>query len=307
MIYTCTLNPSVDYVIQLENMSLGELNRAKNEEYFPGGKGINVSIVLNNLNIKSNLLGFIGGFTGYYIKEELKRFKNIHSKFTEIKNNTRINIKIKGIEETEINTSGPNIIKGELKDLMNNIKKIKKDDVLILSGSIPPSIEEDIYHDIAEIINKNEALLVVDSTKEKLLTTLEFKPFLIKPNKYELEELFDVKISNESEIIKYAKILHTKGAQNVLISLGGDGAILITDKEVYRARIPNGNVINTVGSGDSMVAGFVSEYFKTKSSELALKVATACGTATAYSVGLANIEDINSLIEHIKIEIVKGE
>ncbi|ERJ13846.1 1-phosphofructokinase [Haloplasma contractile] len=305
MIYTCTLNPSVDYKLKLDDLVPGTLNRVKNEEYSPGGKGINVSIVLNNLGIKSTLFGYVAGFTGSYIKEQLNIYKYLKPDFVEVSGQTRINVKLKGQTETEINASGPHINEDNYLALLKKIKKLKSRDILVIAGSVPSSIKHNVYNEIARIVDEKGAFLVVDATKQLLRSTLEFKPFLIKPNKVELEELFDVKLETDNEVIKYAKKLQNLGAKNVLISLGGDGAVLITQDFVYRSNTIQSEVIHTVGAGDSMVAGFLADYIKNHSFESALRFATACGSATAFSKGLATKDEVEKLISQIKINIVK--
>jgi 1-phosphofructokinase len=306
MIYTCTLNPSIDYIVRLEDkLAFGELNRSQSESFHPGGKGINVSIVLNNLGVKSDLLGFLGGFTGQYIENELRQMKHMKMKFTPVLENTRINIKLKGQSETEINANGPMITEQDYENLLNKVSKISKNDLFILSGSIPSSINHDVYSDIAEIVHKKKAILIVDSRKDNVLTTLKYHPFLIKPNQVELNEIFSVEVKSDSEIIYYAKELQKRGAQNVLISLGAEGAILVTKDGIHRANVPPGKLINSVGSGDSMIAGFVYEYYRTKDYVEALKTASACGSATAYSEGLATRELIERLRQSIEITTIE--
>ncbi len=307
MIYTCTLNPSIDYEMHIEKINIGKLNRSVHENYVPGGKGINVSILLNNINVENHLLGFIGGYTGSVIINKLCQYQNLKLDFVNIVNSTRINVKIKSDVETEINADGPQISSEEYKLLLEKITKINSTDVFVLSGSIPSSIPNDIYKEIAHIVSDKQALLVVDATKESLFSTLEFNPFLIKPNKAELEELFNVKITTFTEIIKYAKTLQNKGAINVLVSLGKDGAILVTKQNAYYAKAPIGIVKNTVGAGDSMVAGFMAEYLKSKSFEKALKHATACGSATAFSSVIGTQDEINDLIKEIEIHVLTEE
>jgi 1-phosphofructokinase len=306
MIYTCTLNPSIDYVVKLDsNLELGETNRAHRESFHPGGKGINVSIVLNNLGVKSDLLGFLGGFTGQYIENELKHMKYMKLHFTPVVGNTRINIKLKGASETEINANGPIITDQNYEQLLEKIGKISKNDLFILSGSIPSTIKHHVYEDIAEQVHKKKAILIVDSRKDNILETLKYKPFLIKPNKAELNEIFSVQVQSDSEVIHFAKRLQEMGAQNVLVSLGADGAILVTEKTVLKANVPPGQLVNSVGSGDSMIAGFVYEYHKTKDYDEALKTASACGSATAYSEGLATREKIEQLRPIIQIRRIE--
>ena len=306
MVYTVTFNPALDYIIKIENFEIGKINRSNQEIILPGGKGINVSIVLNSLGIETTTLGFIAGFTGNKIKEEIEKY-NIKTDFVKLKNsNSRINVKIaknSNTEETAINCTGPIIDKDNVEILFQKLEKIKNGDIIVLSGSVSKGIENNIYEEICEKLKEKEIKIIVDTTKDLLLNTLKYKPFLIKPNKEELEETFNTKIETKEEIIIYAKKLQEKGAQNVLISLGGDGAILLTEKnEVYYSNTPKGQVINTVGAGDSMVAGFVAGYLKKKDYKEALKLGIASGSATAFSAGLAMNEEINGLLKQITIE-----
>jgi 1-phosphofructokinase len=304
MIYTCTLNPSIDYEMYLDDFNIGKLNRAVHESYSPGGKGINVSLLLNNIDIKSNLLGFVGGNTGMFLTEQLNQHENLQLNFVEIANSTRINVKLKCKEETEVNAGGPVISEEEYLALLEKIRNLKSDDIFVLSGSVPSSISRNIYKEIAQIISKKQAMLVVDATKDHLMSTLEYHPVLIKPNKAELEELFDTKLKTFAEIVHYAKILQNKGARNVLVSLGKDGAILVTKNKSYYAKAPKGNAKNTVGAGDSMVAGFVAKYIKNESLETALRYATACGSATAFSNNIGEKQLIDSLYEQLTIHVL---
>lgn len=302
MIYTCTLNPSIDYVVNLEEFNESKLNRADKYDLVPGGKGINVSLVLNNLGVKSKLLGFLGGFTGNYLYNELLKKDNLLIDFTHIEGTTRINIKLKSGNETEVNMSGPVILKEECDDLLSKVSEVTKNDVFILSGSVPSSIKGNIYVEIAKIVKEKNAKLIVDSTKRNLMDTLEYKPFLIKPNKEEFEEIFDVKINKIEDIVYYSKKLQKLGAENVLVSLGGEGSVLVTKDKTYKVSPIIGNVINTVGAGDSMVSGFIHEYLLSKCFKSALKFGSACGSATAFSEGLATKEKIEEIIKNIEIK-----
>jgi 1-phosphofructokinase len=305
LIYTCTLNPSVDYILKVPHLEVGKLNRVSGETYSPGGKGIVVSMVLNNMGERSQLLGFIGGFTGEYLMTELKHYPYLALSFDHVPGNTRINVKLKGNKETEINASGPLISEVDYESLLEKIRLIKKEDWFILSGSVPPSIDKPVYHEIAKLSHEQGATLVVDSNKDHLMSTLEFKPFLIKPNKHELEEIFETSINTDLEIEKYARVLMSKGAQNVLVSLGKEGSMLITEAGTYRVEPLEGKLVDSVGAGDSMVAGYVYEYIKSKDHLEALKTATACGSATAFSSGYAKKEDVNRLRKQVNIKIVK--
>lgn len=303
MIYTVTLNPSIDYVINLEHLNIGHINRINSEHVYPGGKGINVSRILKTLGHDNIATGFVSDFTGDFIIKSLADF-DVKSDFIKLDNGfTRINIKIKSDEETEINGSGPNISEEKLDELFNKLSKLKENDILVLAGSIPKTLKEDLYEKIMEHVKNSNVKVVVDATKNLLLNVLKYSPFLIKPNNHELEEMFDVKLENVEDIITYGKKLQEMGARNVLVSRGKDGALLITEnEEVFISNVPKGEVINSVGAGDSMVAGFISAYIDNNSYEEALKLGAASGSATAFSSDLANKEFIDKLIKEIKIE-----
>ena len=301
MIYTLTLNPALDYTIKLENLYLGKINITKETEILPGGKGINVSTVLKNLEIESIAIGFISGFTGKEIERKLNE-NNIKTEFIGLENqNSRINIKIiEKTKETAINTKGPNILKEDIEKLYKKIEKIEDGDFLVLSGSIPNGIDQDIYEKICEKLKNKNIKIIVDSTNDLLLKTLKYKPFLIKPNKEELEETFKEKIETNEDIVRRAEKLQEMGARNVLISLGGDGAILITDtKEVYYSKAPKGKVLNTVGAGDSMVAGFIAGYQKNRDYKDAFKMGIATGSASSFSMNLATADEVANLLKEI--------
>lgn len=297
MIYTITFNPALDYISQVENFEVGKINRTKTEKILPGGKGLNVSIVLKNLEYNSTALGFIAGFTGEELKKQLEDYK-INTDFIKVKKGiTRINVKISSKEETALNGNGPEITKEDIQNLLDKIDKIKKDDIVILAGNVPKGINNNIYEIICVKLEKNGVTYIVDATKELLINVLKYKPFLIKPNKEELEETFKVKIKTKEDIVLYAKKLQLMGAKNVLVSLGGDGAILVTAEEnVYFCEAPKGKVLNTVGAGDSMVAGFLAGYLKTQDYEYALKMGIATGSASAFSMNLATIKDVETLL-----------
>lgn len=297
MIYTITFNPALDYISQVENFEVGKINRTKTEKILPGGKGLNVSIVLKNLEYNSTALGFIAGFTGEELKKQLEDYK-INTDFIKVKKGiTRINVKISSKEETALNGNGPEITKEDIQNLLDKIDKIKKDDIVILAGNVPKGINNNIYEIICVKLEKNGVTYIVDATKELLINVLKYKPFLIKPNKEELEETFKVKIKTKEDIVLYAKKLQLMGAKNVLVSLGGDGAILVTVEEnVYFCEAPKGKVLNTVGAGDSMVAGFLAGYLKTQDYEYALKMGIATGSASAFSMNLATIKDVETLL-----------
>lgn len=303
MIYTVTLNPSIDYVIKLDHLKTGQINRVNSENVYPGGKGINVSRILKTLGDDNIATGFVSNFTGDFIKNSLSEM-SIKSDFIQLDNGfTRINVKIKSDEETEINGGGPDISDEKLGELFDKLSFLKEDDILVLAGSIPSTLKEDLYEKIMNHVKEHNVKVVVDATKNLLLNVLKYNPFLIKPNNHELEEMFNVKLKDESDIITYAKKLQDMGARNVLISRGKDGALLITeDEEVYVSNTPKGDVINSVGAGDSMVAGFISGYLKHNSYKEALKLGAASGSATAFSSDLATNEFINKLIKEISVE-----
>ncbi|MEE3333325.1 MAG: 1-phosphofructokinase [Ruminococcus sp.] len=298
MIYTITLNPSIDYIVHLDNLIDGITNRTTTEEYYFGGKGINVSFVLAELDLDSTALGFTAGFTGEAIENGVKE-KGIKSDFIKLRDGiSRINIKIKAGEETEINAQGPNIAPDELESLMSKLDCIQDGDTLILAGSIPNTLPDDTYENMLERLKDKNIRIVVDATKKLLVNSLKYNPFLIKPNRQELSEIFDVEVKSEEDTIKYAKELQKLGAKNVLISLGGEGAMLVDENgDVHKAGVLKEKVINTVGSGDSMVAGFVAGYEKEKSYPYALKLGSVCGNATAFLPGLATKEKINELLK----------
>ncbi len=305
MIYTITFNPALDYITQVENFKIGEINRTKTETILPGGKGLNVSIVLKNLEIENTALGFVAGFTGEELIRKMES-QGVKTDFVKVeKGITRINIKISSmsenkVEETALNGMGPQITKNDIEVLFEKIEKMSTKDMVILSGSIPKNMNNDIYEKICKKLNKKGITFIVDSTQELLMNVLKYNPFLIKPNKEELEETLNCKISTKEDIIDAAKKLKDMGAQNVLVSLGDDGALLLTkEDETYYSKVPKGQLVNTVGSGDSMVAGFLAGYYQTQDYEYALKVGVAAGSATAFSIRLATKEDVDLLLKQL--------
>ena len=297
MIYTVTFNPALDYVVKVDNFQTGIVNRVYQESIFFGGKGINVSVVLKELGYDSVALGFTAGFIGEAIEKGVEA-QGISSDFIHLKEGmSRINVKMKSQNETEINGQGPNITKEAIDALFAKLDSLKEEDVLILAGSIPSTLPEDIYEQIMARLCDKGIRIVVDATKDLLLNVLKYHPFLIKPNNHELGEMFGVTLKSEEEIVFYAKELQKKGARNVLISMAGDGAILVTEEgSVHQMGVPKGSVINSVGAGDSMVAGFMAGYLNTKDYEQALKLGTASGSATAFSEGLAVRSEIEKLL-----------
>ena len=300
MIYTVTLNPSIDYVVRLETLTTGITNRTISEEYYFGGKGINVSCILAQLDVKSTALGFVAGFTGEAIEKGIQNDK-ITTDFINLENGiSRINIKIKTDDETEINGQGPHISENELEMLCEKIDRITDGDTLVIAGSVPSTMPDDVYERILKRVSGKSVKIVVDATKKLLLNSLKFKPFLIKPNLQELCEIFSTEIDSDDKIKNYAQLLQEMGAQNVLVSLGKDGAILLDEfKNIHKTGVIEGKPVNTVGSGDSMVAGFLAGYEKEKSYAYALKLGTACGNATAFSSGLADKVKINEIMNKI--------
>lgn len=301
MIYTLTLNPAIDYLVFVDDFESGRLNRSKKEYKFAGGKGINVSRVLKNIGLKSKAFGFIGGFSGDYLESLLKK-EDIESDFVRVNGDTRINIKLKSNKETEINANAPEIKENDIDLLLQKIDGLKEDDILILAGNIPSTMPKNIYEIILKKLDKKGIKAVVDTTKESLLCTLKYKPFLIKPNIVELEELFDVKIKTKEEIIKYSKELLKKGAKNIIVSMGKDGALFVNENNIYKADAPKGKLINSVGAGDSMVAGFIYKYIETKDLLESFKYSVASGSATAFSKDLANKKDINDLFKDMIVK-----
>ena len=300
MIYTVTLNPSLDYIMHLDNLEISSVNRSRKEEVYPGGKGINVSIVLNNLRIPNKALGFIAGFTGNEIDRIMKQLGTSTDFIMLDQGISRVNVKLEAEKETEINGIGPRITPADLRELYTKLDEIQDGDFLVLAGSIPNSVPDSIYQDIMKELSHKNINIVVDATKDLLLNVLKYKPFLIKPNHIELAEMFNITIHSDEEIVTYARKLQQMGAQNVLISMGGDGSILITSNgEVVKFTAPKGTVVNTVGSGDSMVAGFIAGYLKSKDLKEALKLATATGSATAFSTWLATKDKIDDLLSQL--------
>lgn len=300
MIYTLTLNPAIDHVVRIENLEFGETNRMEEESISAGGKGINVSKILKNLNEDSVALGFIAGFTGKEIERLLKE-EGLSTDFICIKNGfTRINTKIKSHKETEINGPGLIIQKEDIKDLLNKIDEIKDGDYLFLSGSIPSSMDNEFYAEIMRQLSSKNVTIAVDTTGEALKKTLEYSPKLIKPNLRELEEFFDIEIYENKEIEKYTKKLQEMGAKNIIISMGGDGAYFLSEQgDSLFLKAPKGKVIDTVGSGDSMVAGFIYAIKHGYSYIEAFKFSVSCGSATAFSENLATKEEVLNIYKNL--------
>ena len=293
MIYTLTMNPSIDYVVHLDSFISGITNRTTGEEYYVGGKGINVSCILTELGIPNTALGFIAGFTGDEIDKGLSQ-SGTRSDFIRLRDGiSRINIKIKAERESEINCQGPHISDDEFDILLSKTDAIKDGDTIVLAGSIPKTVSQDAYERILKRLQGENVRIVVDAAGKLLLDCLKYRPFLIKPNRQELCEIFDRDISSDAEIEKCAEELLKLGARNVIVSLGGDGAILFAENgKSYKTGVLREKVLNTVGSGDSMVAGFIAGYEQKGDYGYALRLGTACGNATAFSRGLATKEKI---------------
>ncbi|HIY93663.1 1-phosphofructokinase [Companilactobacillus sp. HBUAS56275] len=303
MIYTITVNPSIDYVLQLKNLNTGEVNRTQSDVKLPGGKGINVSRIMKELNIDSTALGFVGGATGSMFEELLSQH-NLKTSFTKVKEDTRINVKINATEqneETEINGAGPSISDAEQTTFMNNLSEIGKGDIVVMAGSLSKNLNTNFYLDIAEKIQKQGAEFIIDTTGQALLDTLPLHPLVVKPNHHELADLFNVTFKDEQEIISYARKLLDKGAKHVLVSMAGDGALLVTKDKAYKANAPKGTVINSVGAGDSMIAGFAGTFMETNDPIESFHMGAACGSATAFSQDIAIKDKIDEVYKEISI------
>ena len=300
MIYTVTLNPSLDNIVAVENFRLGHTNRTSSELMLPGGKGINMSIVLKNLGIDSTAFGFVAGFTGEEIESRLKD-SGVRTDFIHLdKGNSRINLKLKSVEGTEINGQGPEITPAAIEALMAQLAQLRKGDSLFLAGSIPVTMPDDIYGRIMEKLCEKGLNLVVDAAGKLLLNVLQYHPFLIKPNLDELGELFGVELHAGDEVIPYAKKLQELGARNVLVSMAGDGAVLLDETgKIYRAEAPDGELKNGVGAGDSMAAGFMAGWMERGEYGHAFRMGVAAGSASAFSDYLATGEEIRQLYERV--------
>lgn len=297
MIYTVTFNPSLDYIVTVDNLQLGAVNRTNREIINPGGKGINVSIVLHNLGYKSTALGFRAGFTGREIARLMEE-REIQSEFIEVDaGRSRINVKVRSEEESEINGMGPDIGEADIQKLYEQLEKLVDGDILVLAGSIPATMPETMYRDIMEHLSGRKLQIVVDATKDLLMNVLKYHPFMIKPNNYELGEIYGVKLNTREAVIPYACKLQEEGARNVLVSMAGEGAVLLTeDGEVYQSEAPKGKLKNSVGAGDSMVAGFVAGYMASHDYEQAFYMGVCTGSASVFSDGMATKEAVHELL-----------
>ena len=301
MIYTVTFNPAIDYVVRLDApLEVGEVNRAGGEDCVLGGKGINVSGVLAQLDCPSVALGFVAGETGAWLERGLA-VQGLHTDFVHLEQGmTRINVKIKAGQETELNGAGPDIPESAVRQLEEQLDALNENDILILAGSIPRSLPQDTYERLLARLQGKGVRAVVDATRDLLVNVLQYRPFLIKPNDHELGEIVGRELKTDEEIIAAARTLQEKGARNVLVSMAGDGALLVDENgKVHRIGCPKGKVVNSVGAGDSMVAGFVAGWMQTGSYDMALRLGTACGSATAFSLGLATREKIEELLKQI--------
>ncbi|MFV8043973.1 1-phosphofructokinase [Streptococcus pluranimalium] len=301
MIYTVTLNPSIDYIVRLETVSVGHVNRMASDDKYAGGKGINVSRVLKRLAIDNTATGFIGGFTGHFITDQLEH-EDITTAFVPVSQDTRINVKIKADQETEINGQGPVISAQELANLKDQLAHLTADDVVVFAGSAPSNLGNQVYKELLPIAKEAGAAIVCDFEGQTLLDSLAYKPLLVKPNNHELEAIFEVTLTSLDDIETYARKILEMGAQNVLISMAGDGALLVTQEAAYFAKPIKGQVKNSVGAGDSMVAGFTGELVKSGDPLEALKWGVACGTATTFSDDLASIDFIKETYQKVEVE-----
>lgn len=302
MIYTVTLNPSIDFIVRLDSLALGSVNRMISDDKFAGGKGINVSRILKRLDIENTATGFIGGFTGRFVKDCLVDEEGIATKFVEVSEDTRINVKIKAGEETEINGAGPHISTEKLEELEAILAGLSSEDTVVFAGSAPSSLGNQVYNTLIPIAKKAGAEVICDFEGQTLLDALNYQPLLVKPNNHELADIFGVELNGLADIEKYAREILTKGAKNVIISMAGDGALLVTPEAAYFAKPIKGTVKNSVGAGDSMVAGFTGEYVKSGDPIEALKWGVACGTATTFSDDLATAEFIKETYQKVEVE-----
>lgn len=308
MVYTVTFNPSLDYIVNVSDFKLGQVNRTEKEVMFPGGKGINVSIVLKNLGMESTILGFTAGFTGEEIQRRVKEMECVEKLIPIANGYSRINLKLRSNEESEINGMGPVIGKEDIDKLYQMLDTLKAGDVLVLAGSIPASMPPTMYSDIMGYLQNKEVMIAVDATKDLLVNVLPFHPFVIKPNNYELGEIFNVTLKDKKDVVVYAKKLQEQGARNVLVSMAGDGAVLVAeDGSVYESEAPKGKVVNSVGAGDSMVAGFLYGYLTTGNYEIAFKNGVATGSASAFSENLATKEEVEAILLGILKKPVENE
>lgn len=301
MIYTVTLNPSIDFIVRLDHLELGSVNRMTSDDKFAGGKGINVSRILQRLDVDNTATGFIGGFTGRFVENGLIA-EGIKTNFVQVSEDTRINVKIKAGEETEINGAGPKISDEKFEELKAILAGLSSEDTVVFAGSAPSSLGNQVYNTLIPIAKKAGAEVVCDFEGQTLLDSLNYQPLLVKPNNHELADIFGVELNGLEDIEKYAREILAKGAKNVIISMAGDGALLVTPEAAYFAKPIKGTVKNSVGAGDSMVAGFTGEYVKSGDPIEALKWGVACGTATTFSNDLATAEFIKETYQEVEVE-----
>ena len=302
MIYTVTFNPSIDYIVTVDDLQLGLVNRTSEELMFPGGKGINVSMVLSNLGFENTALGFLAGFTGDSVQKMLEE-NGVNADFIKVKEGiTRINVKIRAQQESEINGMGPAIKKEDIDALYKKLDTLKNGDILVLAGSIPSVMPETMYSDIMAHLQDKDIKIVVDATKDLLLNVLKYKPFFVKPNNHELGEIYGVELKTREDVVPYAQKMQKEGARNVLVSMAGEGAVLVAeDGQVYMSPCPKGKVKNSVGAGDSMVAGFIDGYMETGSYKEALRKGLLTGSASAFSDNLATKDEVEELGKHFQL------
>ena len=303
MIYTVTFNPSLDYIVSVEDFKTGKTNRTSSELMLPGGKGVNVSIVLQNLGIANTALGFTAGFVGEEIERRLRE-QGIRTDFIPVESgNSRINVKLKSIEGTEINGAGPGIGEDKVELLMRRLETLGEGDVLFLAGSIPESMPDDIYRSIMRRLDGRGVLTVVDATRDLLMNVLDYHPFLIKPNNHELGEIFGVELNTRDEVVPYGQKLREQGARNVLISMAGEGAVLVAeDGSVWKEPAPEGRLVNGVGAGDSMVAGFMAGWMDRQHYGHAFYMGIAAGSASAFSENLCTKEEVETIYEKLGVK-----
>ena len=303
MIYTVTFNPSLDYIVSVSDFKLGLTNRTDSELLLPGGKGINVSTVLQNLGIANTAFGFTAGFVGEEVRKEVEQL-GVKAEFISLDEGvSRINLKLKSIDGTEINGMGPKISAEKVQELMEKLDTLKEGDVLFLAGSIPSSMPDDMYEKIMARLDGRGVMIVVDATKDLLLNVLEYHPFLIKPNNHELGDIFGVELKTREEVVPYGKKLQEMGARNVLISMAGEGAVLIAeDRQVFDKPAPKGHLVNAVGAGDSMVAGFMAGWMDKQDYEHAFCMGIASGSASAFSEYLATKSEIEAIYKQVRVE-----
>ncbi|HJF30473.1 MAG TPA: 1-phosphofructokinase [Sporosarcina psychrophila] len=306
MIYTCTITPSLDYTTYLPEFRSGKLNRSEEVHYYPGGKGINVSRVLRRLEVDNIALGFAGGFTGDYIQHYLHQ-EGIYTDFIQTEEITRINVKIKAGEETELNGPGPDISLEQQQQLVSKVRGMKRDDWFVLAGRFPESIPPSFFRQLAMICNDNGIRFVLDTSGPALKELIDMKPFLIKPNEQELGELFNTKITDKQQALHFARKLVATGVEHVIVSMGGEGALLVTKDMAISAEAPKGQVVNTVGAGDSLVSGFLASFTKDGDTVKAFRTGIASGSATAFQSDLCEKKDVQALMDKVLISSLDGE